>query len=171
MSVPSVDQKDDVRRCLVVDDEARLRTVLMQLMRIDGFECLEAGNGEEALAVLEKQPVTLVLSDLRMPRMSGIELLREIRARFPDTAVVLITAVADVDVGVNCLPLGAADYLVKPYQLEEVRARVIKALEKRRLVIENRAYQEQLELRVATQAQRLERLFVAGVETKRERGG
>jgi response regulator RpfG family c-di-GMP phosphodiesterase len=103
-----------------------------------------------------------------MPKMSGIELLREIRARFPDTAVVMITAVADVDVGVNCLTLGAADYLVKPYQLEEVRARVIKALEKRRLVIENRAYQEQLELRVATQAQRLERLFVAGIESLAE---
>ena len=63
--------------CLIVDDEPRLRQVLVHLMRGDGFQCIEAGNGVEALEQLERHPVTLVLSDLRMPKMDGLELLRE----------------------------------------------------------------------------------------------
>lgn len=154
--------------CLVVDDEPRLRQVLVHLMRNDGFTCLEAGNGEEALAQLERQPVELMMSDLRMPRMDGLELLRQTRARWPDTAVVMITAVADVEVAVSCLAMGAIDYLTKPFHLEEVRARVTQALEKRRLVIENRGYQESLQAKVAVQARRLEELFLASIQSLAE---
>jgi response regulator RpfG family c-di-GMP phosphodiesterase len=151
-----------------VDDEPRLRQVLVHLMRNDGFTCLEAGNGEEALAQLERQPVELMMSDLRMPRMDGLELLRQTRARWPDTAVVMITAVADVEVAVSCLAMGAIDYLTKPFHLEEVRARVAQALEKRRLVIENRGYQESLQDKVAVQARRLEELFLASIQSLAE---
>ena len=154
--------------CLVVDDEPRLRQVMIHLMRSDGFQCIEASNGLEAIEQLERYPVTLVLSDLRMPRMDGFELLREIRSRFPDVAVVMITAVADVEIAVNCLAIGAADYVIKPYQLEDVRARVAQALEKRRLILENRAYRESLEERVAEQARRLEELFLASVQSLAE---
>src|ERR1700749_4624526 len=118
--------------CLIVDDEPRLRQVMVHLMRGDGFQCIEAGNGVEALEQLERVPVTLVLSDLRMPKMDGLELLREIRSRFPDVAVVMITAVADVEVAVECLAIGAADYVIKPYQLGGVRARVAPAMGTRR---------------------------------------
>src|SRR5947208_723332 len=154
--------------CLVVDDEARLRQILMHLMRGDGFRCLEASNGAEALEQLEQHRVTLVLSDLRMPRMDGMELLRQVRARYPDTAVVMITAVADVEVAVSCLAIGAMDYLIKPFHLEEVRARVAQALDRRRLILENRDYQERLEERVAAQASRLEEMFLAGVQALAE---
>jgi putative two-component system response regulator len=154
--------------CLVVDDEPRLRQVLVHLMRNEGFRCFEAGNGVEAIELLQKQPVTLLMSDMRMPRMDGIELLRNIRERWPDTAVVMITAVADVEVAVSCLANGAMDYLTKPFHLEEVRARVRQALEKRRLVLENRDYQERLEERVAAQARRLEELFLAGIQALAE---
>ena len=150
--------------CLVVDDEPRLRQVLLHLMRSDGFTCLEASNGVEAIELLERQPVPLVMSDMRMPRMDGIELLRTLRQRWPDTAVVMITAVADVEVAVSCLALGAMDYLTKPFHLEEVRARVRQALEKRRLVIENRDYQLHLEKRVAAQASRIEEVFLAAIQ-------
>ncbi len=152
-------------RCLVVDDEPRLRQVIAHLMRGDGYQAIEAANGEEALAVLEAEPMTLVLSDVRMPRMDGIELLRQIRARWPDTAVVMVTAIADVDVAVSCLSIGAVDYLTKPFHLEEVRARVVQALEKRRLILENRDYQEHLEQKVTVQARRLEELFLASVQS------
>ena len=155
-------------QCLIVDDEPRLRQVFVHLMRNDGFDCIEAENGEQALAVLERQPITLVMSDLRMPKLDGIELLREIRARWPDTAVVMITAVADVEVAVSCLAVGAMDYLTKPFHLEEVRARVAQALEKRRLVLENRGYQESLQEKVAVQASRLEELFLASVQSLAE---
>jgi putative two-component system response regulator len=151
-------------KCLVVDDEPRLRQVLLHLMRSDGFTCIEASNGVEAIELLERQPVPLVMSDMRMPRMDGIELLRTLRQRWPDTAVVMITAVADVEVAVSCLAMGAMDYLTKPFHLEEVRARVRQALEKRRLVLENRDYQEHLEMRVAAQARRLEEVFLAGIQ-------
>jgi putative two-component system response regulator len=103
-----------------------------------------------------------------MPQLDGIALLREIRGRWPDTAVVLITAVADVEVAVSCLAVGAMDYLTKPFHLEEVRARVAQALEKRRLVLENRGYQESLQEKVAVQARRLEELFLASVQSLAE---
>ena len=155
-------------RCLVVDDEPRLRQVLVHLMQNDGFSCREASNGSEALEILQYEPVPLVLSDMRMPKMDGIELLRQVRSRYPDTALVMITAVADVEVAVSCLAMGAMDYLTKPFHLEEVRARVSQALEKRRLIIDNRDYQERLEERVAVQARRLEELFLASVQSLAE---
>lgn len=154
--------------CLVVDDEPRLRQVLVHMMRNDGFRCFEASNGAEAIELLQRQPVTLIMSDMRMPRIDGIELLRQVRARWPDTAVVMITAVADVEVAVSCLANGAMDYLTKPFHLEEVRARVQQALEKRRLILENRGYQHGLEERVADQARRIETLFLAGVQALAE---
>ncbi|HEU4989112.1 MAG: response regulator [Gemmatimonadota bacterium] len=154
--------------CLIVDDEAPLRQVLMHLMRGDGFACAEAANGRDALDYLESHRVTLLISDLRMPQVDGIELLREVRTRYPDTAVVMITAVADVDVAVKCLAIGAMDYLTKPFHLEEVRARVAQALERRRLVLENRDYQERLEERVQAQSRRLEELFLTGIQSLAE---
>jgi len=150
--------------CVIADDEPRLRQVLVRLMSGDGFTCVEAGSGVEALEQLEQVPAHLLLTDLRMPRMDGIELLRQSRAKYPDLAVILITAVADVDVALDCLANGAMDYLTKPFHLEEVRARVAQALERRQLIVENRAYQRDLEARVAAQARRLEELFLGGVQ-------
>lgn len=155
-------------RCLVVDDEPHLRRVLVRLMQSDGFSCEEAGNGAEALHALARRPAQLVLTDLHMPELDGIGLLRAVRERYPDTAVMLITAVADVSTAVNCLAVGAMDYLTKPFHLEEVRARVRQALEKRRLILENREYQDHLEAKVSVQARRLEELFLASIQSLAE---
>ncbi len=148
------------RTCLIVDDEATLRQVLRRLMESDGFDCAEAASGSEAAEMLTQRDTMIVLTDLRMPGMDGIGLLQAVRRHSPDTAVVLITGVSDIDVAVSCLAQGAMDYLTKPFTLEEVRARVRQALEKRRLVIENREHQLRLEERVDEQAHRLERLFL-----------
>jgi putative two-component system response regulator len=137
-------------------------------MRHDGFRCFEAANGLEALEILAQQPIPLVMSDMRMPRMDGIELLHKVRQAWPDTAMVMITAVSDVDVAVSALASGAMDYLTKPFHLEEVRARVGQALEKRRLILENRSYQRSLEERVKAQGRRLEQLFLGGVQALAE---
>jgi putative two-component system response regulator len=161
----SADVEPGTAHCLIVDDEPRLRQVLVHLMRAGGFNCSEAANGEEAVAHLQQHPTTLVMTDLRMPKMDGIGLLRQVRERWPDVAVVMITAVSDVDVAVSCLAMGAMDYLMKPFHLEEVRARVGQALEKRRLLIENRGYHESLQAKVAVQARRLEELFLASVQS------
>lgn len=153
------------RRCLIVDDEAPLRAILRRVMEAEGFECAEAPSGVEALQLLERQPTLLVLSDYHMPRMDGGELLRNIQQRWPDTAVVIVTAVSDVDQAVRCLDEGALDYVTKPFRLEEIRGRVGQALEKRRLLTENRAYREQLEARVVEQAHRYENLFLASLQS------
>ncbi len=151
--------------CLIVDDEPRLRQILMHLMRADGFHCVDAANGVEALEQLARVPITLLMTDMEMPKMNGIELLRQVRARYPDVAVVMITGNTNVETAVGTLSMGAMDYIVKPFQLEEVRARVKQALEKRRLILENRDYQERLEDRVKAQQRRLEELFVGGVQS------
>src|SRR6184192_573751 len=150
-------------KCLVVDDEPRLRRVLVRLLEGEGFTCAEAGSGVEALEMLHHEQVPLVISDLRMPQMDGVGLLREIIAKWPDTAVIVVTAVAEVESAVACLQMGALDYVAKPFHLDEVRARVSQALDKRRLLIENRSYQKNLEVRVEAQARRIEELFLEGV--------
>lgn len=150
--------------CLVVDDEPRLRRVLVQLLESDGFRCREAGNGVEALRLMETDPAPLIISDLRMPEMDGVNLLRHVVQRWPLTAVVMVSAVADVDTAVKCLHSGALDYVSKPFNLEEVRARVEQALQRRQLKLELRSYQEQLEARVRAQAGRIEELFLGGVQ-------
>lgn len=150
-------------RCLVVDDEPRLRRVLVRLLEGEGFTCAEAGSGVEALRELEQTPAPLVISDLRMPEMDGKALLKEIVTRWPETAVIVVTAVAEVESAVACLQIGALDYVAKPFHLDEVRARVAQALDKRRLLLENRSYQHHLEERVEVQARRIEELFLEGV--------
>lgn len=155
---------DEAARVLVVDDEPRLRQLIVRIMAREGFECRDAADGAAALDVLAEWPAPLVLSDLRMPGVGGVELLRAIRERHPGTAVVMITAVADVEVAVQCLAMGAMDYLTKPFHLDEVRARVRQALERRRLLVDNRAYQRALEARVAEQAQRIEALSLASMQ-------
>src|ERR1700757_1425089 len=150
-------------KCLVVDDEPRLRRVLVRLLEGEGFTCREAGSGTEAIERMQEDPAPLVISDLRMPQMDGVTLLREIVARWPDTAVIVVTAVAEVESAVACLQMGALDYVAKPFHLDEVRARVSQALDKRRLIIENRNYQQGLEERVEAQARRIEELFLEGV--------
>jgi len=151
-------------QCLVVDDEPRLRRVLIRLLESEGYTCREAGSGVEAVEALEREPVPLMLSDVRMPQMDGVTLLREVVTRWPDTAVVMVTAVSDVESAVSCLRMGALDYVAKPFNLDEVRARVAQAMDKRRLLLENRSYQRQLEERVEVQARRIEELFIEGVQ-------
>src|SRR6266566_5083451 len=128
-------------KCLVVDDEPRLRRVLVRLLEGEGFTCSEAGSGTEALEMLQHEPVPLVII-----------------ARWPTTAVIVVTAVAEVESAVACLQLGALDYVAKPFHLDEVRARVMQALDKRSLKMEVEDYRRTLEERVQEQARRIEEL-------------
>lgn len=134
-------------------------------MREEGYVCEEAENGRVAVEALDRETATLVLSDLSMPEVDGIGLLRHVKATWPDTVVILITAIADVSTAVACLAEGAMDYVSKPFHPDEVRARVKQALEKRQLLLENREYHEQLEEKVAVQAQRIEDIFLASIHS------
>jgi len=109
----------------------------------------QASSGVDALKLLrEHGEVPLCISDIRMPGMDGIVFLREALGLYPDMAVLMLTGVADVSTAVECLRIGALDYLTKPVVVEEVWARVDKALEKRELVLKHRFYQANLETRV-----------------------
>jgi cyclic di-GMP phosphodiesterase len=153
-------------RCLVVDDDAAVRKSIARVMEALGLIPLQAEGGAEALALLESEgEVPLMISDVNMPGVSGLELLEEVQRRYPDTAVLMLSGVADVKTAVACLDKGALDYIAKPALLDEIRARVAKALEKRDLLLQRRFYQKNLELRVRLQAGRIRELFLQGVQT------
>jgi response regulator RpfG family c-di-GMP phosphodiesterase len=136
-------------RCLIVDDDAQVRQVLTRVIQTHGLSAVVAASGAEALTVLDREgEVPLCISDIYMPEMDGVTFLREALKRYPDMAVIMLTGVAEVNTAVECLKLGALDYISKPVMVEEVRARLDKALEKRDLVLQNRFYQQNLETRV-----------------------
>ena len=146
-------------RILIVDDEPLVTDLLARYLRGKGYACETAGNGEEVLSKVREKAFALVLLDIRMPGMGGIELLKEVKALDPDVAAVMVTAVRDEDVTVTAVRLGADDYIVKPFDLEEVAISVQKALDKRRLILENREYQRDLERQVAERTREMERLL------------
>src|SRR5882724_6863451 len=151
--------------CLIVDDEPSVRRSLVRMLQAQGFNCYEAGSGREALGVLERiGEAPLVISDMRMPELDGIGLLEALRQRYPDTSVIMLTGMGETTTPVDCLHMGAADFLLKPITVGELQARVSRVLEKRALVLENRFYQQNLERQVHEQAQRIQELFLQGVQ-------
>jgi putative nucleotidyltransferase with HDIG domain len=154
-----------VARALVVDDEPAVRHALRRILAQMGFTTIEAADGAEAVSLLERDGTpTLVVSDLRMPGVDGLDLLRIVRERWPDTSVIMLSGMAETSVAIECLHEGAADFLLKPVSLGELQERVTRVLEKRALVLQNRLYQQYLERRVAEQAERIGKLFLEGVQ-------
>ena len=126
-----------------------MRHVLTRVIQTHGLSVVEACSGADALEVLEREgEIPVCISDIYMPEMDGLTFLREALKRYPDMAVIMLTGVAEVTTAVECLKLGALDYIAKPVMVEEVRARLDKALEKRDLILQNRFYQLNLETRV-----------------------
>jgi two-component system, response regulator, stage 0 sporulation protein F len=113
---------ESVRRILIVDDEENTRIGLTKLLTQEGFEVESAANGHEALESLGRQKVGLVISDINMPEMNGIEFLQELGRRFPSTNVVMITAYGGVESYLEAMNLGAFEYLHKPVRLVELRS-------------------------------------------------
>ena len=125
-------------RLLVVDDETNLRIVIQKELRRLGYEVEIAGDGEEAWALLEKQEYDVLLCDISMPRLNGIDLLRRIRDRRSNPPeAIMLTGQATVETAIEAMKLGAYDYLTKPYRITEVSALVKKAAEKRNLRTDN----------------------------------
>ena len=149
----------------MVDDDASVRHSIAKVIETHGLATKQASSGAEALAILERDgEVPLVISDIYMPEMDGVTFIREALQRFPDMAIVMLTGVAEVSTAVECLKLGALDYISKPVVIEEVRARVDKALEKRDLVLQNRFYQQHLESRVRELDRRNRQSLINGVQ-------
>jgi putative nucleotidyltransferase with HDIG domain len=135
------------------------------MLQAQGFTCFEAGSGREALGVLAEIGETpLIISDMCMPELDGIGFLEAVRHVYPDRSVIMPSGMSETTTAVACLHLGAADFLLKPISMSELQARVARALEKRALVLQNRYYQENLERQVHEQAQRIQELFLQGVQ-------
>jgi DNA-binding NtrC family response regulator len=130
---------------LIVEDEDIQRRQLARALQGPDHEIIEAGSGEEALKLLSGRRFDLVISDLRMPGISGLDLIQRIKATSPHTSLLLITAHASVDSAIEAMRLGAEDYLMKPFGTEELAIIVEKIFEKRELLAENILLREQLE--------------------------
>jgi putative two-component system response regulator len=155
----------DTVRCLIVDDDAQVRHVLSRVITTHGLSTIEACSGVDALSALEREgEVPVCISDIYMPEMDGVTFLREAAKRYPDMAMIMLTGVAEVSTAVECLKLGALDYISKPVMVEEVRVRLDKALEKRQLILDNRSYQQTLEGRVRDLDQRNRTSLINGVQ-------
>ena len=125
---------------LIVDDEQSYRQLLSLVFEGDGHTIRTAMNGRQALELLEVEPADIIISDVRMPDMNGIELLRNARELYPDIGMVLMTAFASVEDAREAFKLGADDFIQKPFDVEELKVIVKKTLEKQELIVENKAF-------------------------------
>jgi DNA-binding NtrC family response regulator len=134
-------------RILVVDDEINIRGALVTLLEKKGYQVRGAGTGEDALEQLETATADLVLTDLKMPGMGGMEFLRRLKQKWPDTGVLVMTAYGSIDTAVEAMRCGAYDYLTKPIDRERFPLAVEKALERHALAVENKQLKDRLETR------------------------
>jgi two-component system response regulator PilR (NtrC family) len=137
MAVAAAKQTDAASRILVVDDERSMRELLAIVLKREGHDVLLADNGRSAVEMLEREPIELLISDIRMPDMSGVEVLGAAQRINPDVIGIMITAYASTDTAVEALRLGAYDYVSKPFNVDELKLKVRKALERKRLQQEN----------------------------------
>ena len=132
-------------RIVVIDDEVNAAAALETLLREDGYEVAKAHDAKQGLALLEEMDADVVLTDLRMPGMTGLELLERVKQVRPATMVILMTAYGTVKTAVKALKMGAEDYLGKPIDVEELEVVIGKALEKKRLLLETSTLRDRLE--------------------------
>ncbi|TRZ98798.1 MAG: sigma-54-dependent Fis family transcriptional regulator [Nitrospiraceae bacterium] len=132
---------------LIVDDEVNIRSALVTILEKRGHPVVAVGSGEEAWAFMQHTPVDLLLTDIKLPGMGGIELLRRVKDGVPETEVVVMTAYGSVETAVEAMRLGAYDYVTKPIEKDRFPVVVEKALERRRLAVENRRLRQDLQTR------------------------
>jgi len=131
-------------RILVVDDEESIREFFEIMLKREGYEVLTASNGREGLEVLKKQQVDLVISDIQMPELSGMEFLVKVKEVDPEMVMIMITAFGSTETAVEAMKLGAYDYVQKPFKIDEVKIIIRQALERRSLKMENAQLKKEL---------------------------
>ena len=142
-------------KILVVDDEEAIREVVSTLLEAQGYVCTVRQNGRLALEAFRQGTFDLVLSDIVMPEMDGLKLLAELRRDDPDVPVIMVTAMHDISIALEAIRAGAYDYILKPFERDQLHMSVRRALDHRQLVLENRTYQSDLEHLVAERTQQL----------------
>ena len=143
-------------RILIVDDELEITEILADLLS-EEYDCQKAGSAEQALARLQQSDFHLVISDITMPGMSGLEMIPHIKGPSPNTVVVMISGMQTVESAIGALRLGAFDYLMKPFDLRQVEAVVKRALEHHELIVAKQRYENHLEELVEQRTAELDR--------------
>ena len=152
-------------RVLVVDDEESVRNLLQRTLEGAAYDVVTAADGQEALDKMSELEIEVVLLDIKMPVMSGIEVLKQLTAYYPDTCVIMVTAVGNAQTAVETMKLGAYDYVIKPFNPADMVLTVQRAVEKRDLWLENKRQRVNLEKRISEQTKQLQELFAELVET------
>ncbi len=134
-------------RILVVDDEKNIREGLAKSLELDGYEAILASDGLEAIAIMEEDEIDLVISDLKMPKMNGEELLRRIVSDWPSISVIILTGHGTIETAVQSMRNGAFDFMTKPINLDRLSMLVKRALASRELILQHRVLQEELQQR------------------------
>jgi len=129
---------------LVIDDERSMREFLSIMLEKEGYRAIAIDNGNDALEFISKNKYDLIITDIKMPKMSGIDILRESMALHPNTPVIMITAFASTEVAVEAMKLGAYDYITKPFNVDEIKIIIKNAIEKKSLFDENISLREEL---------------------------
>ncbi len=135
----------ETENILVVDDEEAIREVVSTMLESKGYHCTAVGNGRAAQTEIKSHPPDLVLSDMIMPEMDGIKLLEWLRQYDPEVPVIMVTAIHDISTALEAIRRGAYDYILKPFEKDQLFLGVDRALQHRRLILENRTYQRNLE--------------------------
>ncbi len=150
---------------LIVDDEEMVRKTIRRSLVMEGFLCDEAGSAVQALERLEKQPAELVILDIKMPGKNGRELLPQIRSAYPETAVVMATAVVEPEIIIQCMKDGAQDYITKPFEPDQIIESIKMVLGKRRLELALKEHQHRMEGKLHEQTRELQKTFSSAVES------
>ncbi|MGA2463010.1 MAG: HD domain-containing phosphohydrolase [Thermodesulfobacteriota bacterium] len=144
---------------LIVDDEEVMCSILARRLTREGYTCVTANDGREALQYFYKHPFSLIISDIKMPEMDGLALLKRVKATNPKMMVIMVTAFPEIDLAVEAMHLGAYDFIIKPADLDLVILSVKKALEKKRLEEEIVAYRSHLERLVEERTTKLQQAY------------
>jgi DNA-binding NtrC family response regulator len=144
---------------LIVDDEEAVREVLRRLLQQRGYEAVAVAEGREALQLASGRGFDVVLLDLRMPGLSGVDVLKQLRADHPDIGVIMVTRVAEATTAVDAMRQGAYDYVLKPFELEEIFWKVERAYGRSKLLLREKAHKREMEQRLREQEQRLKEQF------------
>jgi two-component system, NtrC family, response regulator PilR len=131
-------------KILVVDDEVSIREFLDIMLKKEGYEVTLAEDGQKAKDLLAKKSFDMVISDLQMPNVTGLELLKHVKDSYPETVFMMITAFGTTETAVEAMKMGAYDYITKPFKLDEVRLNIANALRSRNLEVENRSLRKEL---------------------------
>ena len=149
---------------LVVDDEESVRTLLRRALERAGYHVLTAASGRDALDMMSQGRVEVMLLDVKMPGLSGLDVLLQVHAEHPETAIIMVTGMADVNTGVEAMKMGAHGYVVKPFDLDDILVRVGKGVERRYLTLQLRDYEQNLEDKVAEQRKQLHEIIAQTIQ-------